>query len=126
MPRGLALPVRVAPWGGLLTVEGEDNDKKIIALALASDDNENAFQQDIGLGEAMVFDINDAQLRGRVMGKLRSIFRRFETQKRYRLLSETLRWAEGDGELTLTFKYHNLETDEIRDFSKVYTNTETV
>lgn len=126
MPRGFAMPVRVAPWGGLLLVEGDENDAKIISLALASDDNENAFQQDIGLGEAMVFDISDAQLRGGIMGRVRSIFRRFEAQKRYRLLSETLRWTEGDGELTLTFKYHNLESDEIKDFSKTYTNGETV
>lgn len=121
MPRGLALPVRVAPWGGVLLIEGDDNDHKIIALALGSDDNENAFQQDIGLGESMIFDVNDPQLRGRIVAKIRAIFRRFETQKRYRLLGETMRWNPGEaGELTLEFKYINLESDETKTFSRSY------
>lgn len=121
MPRGLALPVRVAPWGGVALVEGDDNDFKIISLALGSDDSENAFQQDIGLGESMIFDVSDPQLRGRIVGKIRNIFRRFETQKRYRLLGETMRWVPGaEGELILEFKYINLESDERQTFSRAY------
>lgn len=122
MPRGLALPVRVAPWGGVLLIEGDDNDSKIISLALGSDDNENAFQQDIGLGESMIFDVDDPQLRGRVVAKIRNIFRRFEAQKRYRMLGETLRWLPGaqQGEMILEFKYINLESDEPKTFSRAY------
>lgn len=122
MPRGLAVPVRVAPWGGAALVEGDDNDDKIISLALGADDNENAFQQNIGLGDDMIFGISDPQIRGRIVGKIRQIFRRFETQKRYRLLSETMRWLPptGDGEMTLEFKYINLESDETKTFSRTY------
>ncbi|MGD9749374.1 MAG: hypothetical protein AB7W59_00100 [Acidimicrobiia bacterium] len=121
MPRGLALPVRVAPWGGVALIEGDDNDHKIISLALGSDDSENAFQQDIGLGEAMIFDVSDPQLRGRIVAKIRNIFRRFEVQKRYRLLGETMRWQPGEpGELVLEFKYINLESDETKTFSRSY------
>jgi hypothetical protein len=105
----------------VLLIEGDDNDHKIISLALGSDDNENAFQQDIGLGESMIFDVSDPQLRGRIVAKIRNIFRRFEAQKRYRLLGETMRWAPGEpGELILEFKYINLESDEPKTFSRAY------
>jgi hypothetical protein len=120
MPRGLAMPVRVAPWGGAAISDSDENDNKIIMLALGSDDNENAFQQDIGMGEAMIFDVSDPTLRGRIVGKLRQIFRRFETQKRYRLMGDTVRWTENaaTGDLELTFKYLNLESDEPQTFSR--------
>jgi hypothetical protein len=120
MPQGLAMPVRVAPWGGAAISDSDENDNKIIMLALGSDDNENAFQQDIGMGEAMIFDVSDPTLRGRIVGKLRQIFRRFETQKRYRLMGDTVRWTENPetGDLSLTFKYLNLESDEPQTFSR--------
>lgn len=123
MPRGLALPVRVAPWGGVATVSGDENDDKIIALALSSDDNENAFNQFIGLGDAMIFDISDPQIRGKIIGRIREIFRKFEIQKRYKLVEESVHWGleefEAQGDLSLSFKYFNIESDEIRTFSRV-------
>lgn len=123
MPKGIALPVRPAPWGGVLTVEGDDNDTKIITLALMSDDNENAFQQNIGLGDDMIFDVSDPTLRGALVNRIRNIFRRFETQKRYRLVGDTLRWRESDetpGEMILEFKYINLESDDPKDFKRTF------
>lgn len=120
MPRGLALPIRVGPWGGVATLDGDDNDDKIISLALGSDDNENAFQQDIGLGEGMIFDMSDPLIRGRIVGKIRKIFKKFEIQKRYKLMDDTVRWSEipDQGDLILSFKYFNLESDEVQTFSR--------
>jgi hypothetical protein len=122
MPRGLRVPVGADPTGGAALVESDENDQKIIGLALGSCDNENAFQQDVGLGNDMVFDINDPTLRARIYRRLISIFQDFETQKRYRLLRDTVRWETGEeGELVLAFKYMNLESDEPRDFTQKFT-----
>ncbi len=121
--RGLKLPIQVSPTGGIATTDGEDNDWKIIATALSADDNDNAFQQGIGMGDAIVFEDDDPANRGKVMYRLRQVFRRFEVQKRFRLLENTIRWKtdEDTGVLELHFEYHDLETDERRNFSKTLT-----
>ena len=128
MPVGLALPVGVSSSGGARLVDGDTNDNKIISLALGSDDNENAFNQDIGLGIDMVFALQSPATRGKIMGRLRQIFRRFEAQKRYRFLSNTVVWSENTdtGDLTLEFKYLNLESDETNTFRRTYTASEQV
>lgn len=117
MPVGLAMPVGVGPNGGAKLAIGSDNDDKIIRLALLDDENENAFQQGIGLGIDMIFDINDVATKARIITKLRDIFRRFEAAKRYRLIEDTLAWKDKDGETVLTFKYYSLEADDTRLFT---------
>lgn len=122
MPVGLDIPVRVNSRGGSQLSEGNANDNKVIRLSLGSDDNENAFQQDIGLGVEMVFSSNDSFTRIRILARLREIFRRFEGLRRFKLREETLQWEEleGSGELILSFKYANLETDEEREFRRTF------
>jgi len=126
MPVGLALPVGVNTSGGVKLVDSDENDNKIISLALGMDDNENAFQQGIGLGIDMVFAISDPATRGRILGRLKQIFRRFEAQKRYRLRPATLKWTEDSDtqDLVLEFKYINLESDEERTFSRTFSAEE--
>lgn len=122
MATGLALPVGVDTSGGARLVSGENDDRKVIVLSLGSGWSENAFQQDIALGQSMIFDISDNGVRARIKRRLQQIFRDFETQNRYKLLPETLEWVEngGDQQLELSFKYANLETDEVKDFTVTY------
>jgi hypothetical protein len=126
MARGLYMPVGVNPSGGAALIDGDDNDAKIIKMALSSDNNENAFQQDIGLGESMVFDLNDQALRAKIRRRLLKIFENFERQKRYKLKKDTIKWEENtvDQELALTFKYVNLESDEEKPFRRVFSAQE--
>lgn len=128
MPVGLRLPVGVSSYGGVSLVSSDENDNKIISLALGSDDNENAFNQDIGLGDDMVYAISDPHVRGKIMGRLKRIFRRFEAQKRYKLLPGTAKWSEdsAEQEIILEFKYLNLESDEEKTFSRTYKTNEQV
>jgi len=114
MARGLKVPVGVDATGGTAWVSGEENDRKTIFTALGDCDSENAFQQELGLGVDMIFDPLDETVRARILRRLKDIFRIFEEADRYKLLPETISWTEGDGELTLEFKYLNLETDEER------------
>lgn len=118
MSTGLAIPVRVSSSGGFAKSSGEDHDKDIIWAALGSDENENAFQQDLGLGDAMIFEINDQEFRAKMSERLRVIFARFERLKRYRLLEETIDWTDVPGEQIVFFKYVNLESDKVQDFQK--------
>jgi len=124
MPKGLAIPIRATPHGGIQTVEGSANDDKIIRAALGPDENDNAFQQDIGLGQRMIFGIADDALRGGIMERLRLVFERFRRQRRYDLIRSSVRfYAPGDpegtgkeGEMVLEFRYLSLEANEERLF----------
>jgi hypothetical protein len=118
--RGLRVPVGVTKQGRAWTLTGDPQDQKIINIALSGNDNLNAFQQDPGLGEDMVFDLSDPVVRGKIMGRLRTVFADFEAQNRYKLLEDTVQWEEkpNTGDLDLRFRYHNLETDDPKDFDK--------
>jgi inorganic pyrophosphatase len=122
MPTGLRIPIGATPSGGLALTDGEENDRKIIIAALGSDENENAFQQGIGLGADMIFDFSDVTVRARIIRKVVEIFRRFEAQKRYRLRQDAVNWAEDaeNQETILSFKYVNLEQDDERLFRQAY------
>ena len=126
MARGMEMPVGVNSAGGAAMVEGDENDYKIIKMALSSDDNENAFQQDIGLGASMVFDLNDQALRAKIRRRLLQIFEDFQRQKRYKLVKESIKWGENteEQELELTFKYINMESDEEKQFRRVFSAQE--
>lgn len=121
MATGFYLPLGVNTGGGIRLVSGEENDRKAIILALGSGWNENAFQQDIALGQDMIFDLADTTVRARIKRKLQEIFREFQAQNRYRLLTETIKWSEGEQTLELEFKYANMETDEVRDYTISFT-----
>jgi len=123
---GLKVPVGVNPSGGAALVDGDINDAKIIKLALSSDDNENAFQQDIGLGTGMIFDISDSVLRSQIQRRVIRLFQNFQTQKRFKLLRDTLKWSENatQQELILEFRYVNLESDEEVFFRRAFTTAD--
>lgn len=121
MPTGLKVPIYVNKKGGLSLVSGDENDKKIISLSLGDDDNENAFQQNIGLGVGMIFSIADELSRPKIMRRLTEVFRKFESQKRYLLKTNTIKWQKDQNQqLVLEFKYINLESDEEKIFRQSF------
>jgi len=122
MPTGLAIPVGVTTSGSARLVSGDENDDKILKLGLGDDDNDNAFQQAIGMGTGMVFDTLDVNQRARITQKLVRLFARWEAQKRYKLRTSTVKWEEDaeNGELILVFKYVNLEANKEQDFRQAF------
>lgn len=120
---GLKIPVGVNSHGGAALVSGDVNDEKIIMIALGSSENDNAFQQDITLGETMIFDLNDPTIRAKILRKLYGIFNEFRTKKRFELKKDTVTWEEDPRkqELTLSFQYTNLESDEDILFRRTFT-----
>lgn len=120
MPRGLQLPVGVDGTGGTAMTDSEEENKKIIWCALSDCDNDNAFQQDLGIGSAMVFGMKDAGSRARILDRVTDIFRTFEALQRFRLKRETVKWRSREGEQILEFKYLDLESDEEQSFSRAF------
>jgi len=122
MPKGLAIPVRVSQSGGSRVSEGDENDSKIIRLALGSDDNENAFQQNIGLGEGMIFDVADPTSRSRITRRIIEIFRRFEAQQRFILRPGTIQWTQDSANQVtiMSFKYVTVESDQEQEFRQQF------
>lgn len=122
MSTGLAMPVGVNNGGGARLSKGSENDDKIIRLALGDDSNENAFQQNIGLGANMIFGVSNEQLQSQILRRVDSIFQKFEAQKRFTLKRETLKWYQDSDtqELTVEFSYVALESDEERDFRQSF------
>ena len=122
MSTGLKIPISVNPIGGVALVNGDDNDNKIIKLALSDDDNENAFNQDIGLGADMIFDINAPTSKSKIMVRIQRIFSKFRTEKRYKLLKNTIAWTDdSENQVTsLSFRYLNLESDEEQTYEQKF------
>lgn len=120
MPTGLAVPMGPNNGGGAKIVSGDANDDKIIRLALGADDNENAFQQNIGLGEAQIFGLADQTTQAQVLRRLFEVFRRFKAQKRFVLAENTIKWEQDSAtqELILTFDYVPVESTEPKTFSQ--------
>lgn len=112
------MPVGVNSGGGGKLASGSANDDKIIRLALGDDSNENAFQQNIGVGAEMIFGVADEQQQSRIMRRVTAVFDRFRAQRRFILRTDTIKWSRSsqNQELILEFKYVAVEADEERDF----------
>jgi len=120
MPKGLSLPIRANRSGGLQTSEGRVKNSEDIFTALSDCDSDHAFQQELGLGSAMVFATNDPSIRPRILFKVREIFASFERQKRFKLNEDSIAWESAEGELILTFSYFDIEADEEVAFRKSF------
>lgn len=124
MATGLKIPMVVDDRGGLATVSADEHSTQLIRLALSDDDNENAFQQSetIGLGTAMIFQPADAKTRAAILRRLYNLFKTFESDKKFTLLRDTIKWDKSKAEqaLVLSFDYVDLESDETRNFTTAY------
>jgi len=119
--KGIALPVGPNNHGGIRTVQGDQQAQKIIGLALSDLDNDNAFQQNIGLGVGLIFDPSSPTFRAKVRERLVTIFDDFERKALFKLVRRSIRWTKAvEGEQTLEFSYINLESDSSSNFDKTF------
>lgn len=106
MAKGIKLPTR-ARNGRLQMLGGDAYIEQLIFTALGSGDSENPFQS-IGLGEFMVFGINDGMSDAKIRGRVRAAF---DTLVRDQLATLVeLRFAAENAERTMYLGYRNLET----------------
>jgi len=121
--KGLKIPVGVDTTGGSATLEGDEYADQVIRTGLSDHDNANAFQQDGGLGEEMIFGKTDTAQKAAILRKLYSMFAAWEEERLFRLMRETIKWSKDSesGELIVEFRYINLESDEPTTFRKKFT-----
>jgi hypothetical protein len=117
--KGLRVPLGVNMVGGAARNDGDDHASQTLLLALNDDDNTNAFQQELGIGVDMIFDTKNMALRARIMSRVNAIFRRFEQLDLFKLVRGSIKWDDSvEGELSLNLSYINLESDEVKSFSR--------
>lgn len=122
MSRSIRVPIGVDQTGGTVAVDGDESKHQLIALALSSGESNNGFQQDINLGSAMIYGRDEPALRSRILRRLGEIFDKFEKDKLFQLMRETIAWTRGDeGELILSFSYIDIESDTQKSFAKPFT-----
>lgn len=119
MATGLKLPVGVDGSGGAALIDGDAQDSKILSIALGDDDNDNAFQQNIGLGSFMIFEQPGDRTNALVRQRIKAIFRDFRAEQRFKLVNDSIEFKDEDeqGEFSVEFKFINLESDEEKTFS---------
>lgn len=120
MAKGIQIPVKVNAYGGTSVVEGDSYADQVLRIGLSGHSNMNAFQQDTGLGEGMIFGLDSTSTKASVLRRLYAIFEEWEAQRLYKLMAETIKWVSDSsvGDLILEFKYINLETDQVKSFEK--------
>ena len=115
---GVAIPFRATSSGKLARVSGEENDFKIISTALMSQDNDNPWQQGGDSIDRALFEADSPQARAVITRRVENVFADFERQHRYRLIPNTvLVRVTAEMIVFVEFKYHNLESDQIRDLA---------
>lgn len=119
---GLALPITATRVGRSARDEGDDHAAKILMIALSDCDNDNAFQQDRGLGSSMVFEVSTESLKAKILARIRTVFDDLERALLFKLVESSIQWSEGpvQGELTMSLRYIDLESDEQKTFAQTF------
>jgi hypothetical protein len=114
MARGIRLPAR-AKAGRLELLGGDEYIEQLIRTGLGSPDSDNPWNVN-GLGEFMIFDINDASTAGSIRRRVEAIFKSLKRDQLADLpRSGGLSFYQTDeGELRLRVAYKNLENGSRR------------
>ena len=110
MPTGISLPLE-AEAGRLKLLSGDDYMRQLVAMALGDNDSDNPFQS-LGMGEWMIFAINDQAIEGEIRQRVRAVFIEFEKDQLMKLSTDAdaITFEEREGERIMRLKYLNLET----------------
>lgn len=106
MATGIKLPTEVVN-GRLKTIGGDNYIRQLIETAMGDSESENPFQ-DIGLGETMIFDINDELTESKIERRVADIFISLETDQLARL--ESISFDRDGSTLKMFVSYEDLET----------------
>lgn len=115
MATGLKVPVGV-DHRGRADVETNEvkNTKKILKLALSEGGDDNPFQQ-LGIDGRLIFGIKNAAFRGKAIQAVQRVASRLD--QLIRIDENTIEFDDSrPGEITLSFKYIDLLTQEEQEF----------
>lgn len=112
MAQGIKLPLEIKN-GRLVKLSGDEYIDQLLRIAFIGMESENPFQS-LGLGEWMIFGLNDAMTEGEISEKIISIFESFQRSQLARLQNpdEDIVFRRADGELSVEIDYINMETQE--------------
>lgn len=117
MAQGIRLPLQTKN-GRLQLLSGDAYIEQLLFTALGDNESENPFQ-DIGLGQFMIFGINDSYTEAEIRERVEQIFEALEADQLAKLDDDeqALRFERkrGTGKLFLHVSYTNLETQEQND-----------
>ena len=108
MAKGIKLPTRVVK-GRIALLGGDDYIAQLVLTALGDGESENPFQ-DLGLGERMIFDINDDITQAEIKQRVEIALAPLERDRLARF--ERLRFESDGAQKKMFLQYKNLETDE--------------
>ena len=111
MAKGIKLPLETKN-GRLVMLGGDGYIEQLIFAALGSGDSDNPFQ-DLGLGEFMIFDINDQITEGEIRKRVEAAFETLDRDQLARL--ENLTFQTEAEEKRMLLGYRNLETGKRED-----------
>lgn len=116
MAQGLKLPLATKN-GRLIKLSGDDYIQQTIVTAFLGSDSDNPFQQ-IGLGEEMIFDLNDEETAGKIKAKVLLIFDGFENDQLAKLENpeQDVTFTIDGANQYMSISYINIETQERQEF----------
>ncbi len=112
MAQGATIPA-VARNGRLQKVSGNAYIRMLLMLAFGEGESDNPFQ-DLGLGEFMIFGINDAESEGEIRPRAERMFESFERDQLARLENpaDDIEFFQARGDKFMVVRYRDLETQE--------------
>lgn len=111
MAKGIKLPL-TAKNGRLVLATGDAYIEQLIYTGLGSGDSDNPFQ-DLGLGEFMIFDINDQIPEGEIKRRVEAVF---DVLNRDQLaMLEAIEFQIDGADKKMNLGYRNLETGKRED-----------
>jgi len=114
MAKGIAVPAK-AIRGRLKLLGGDEYVTQLVMTMLGANDSDNPFQ-DIGLGDWMIYELNDQMTEGEIREQVIAGFRSLEVDQLAKLDDPqkdlVFTRTEESGELQLDLTYTNMETQE--------------
>lgn len=111
MAKGFAVPIRPNQQGGAEIVEGAEQLRQILLLALAESDDDNPFQV-VGLTPDMIFDINDPSAHNRIKQRVRGIISKFSDRLILKPGTDIRVYQNVEGEINCEFDYYDIENND--------------
>jgi hypothetical protein len=112
MAQGIQIPLKTNN-GRLQKLSGDDYIDLLIRVALIGAESENPFQT-LGLGEWMIFGINDAMAEAEIREKVVLIFEAFKADQLAKINdpSTDITFDHNEGDMLMNVSYINMETQE--------------
>ncbi len=111
MAKGLQLPLQTKN-GRLTAIYGDDYIDQLVKAAFLGSDSDNPFQT-MGLGQWMIFGINDAMSEGEIREQVKLIFQSLQADQLARLPEDgVFSFSRDGGDLRMQVEYVNMETQE--------------